>query len=388
MRVGYAFLFLGVLCSVVLLDGCGNATQEEATNDHPAPGAMRVVSVTPVQAAQENIFPEGDFENWYSGSPVPSPAFVVPGDASKIYRSVRKDGVGGKVLAQEWKKKDYQWNIEGRHKIQFAGLQKNTDYRVTLDALVPNGEAVRIELRGVKEGDESYLMQRPFMTLEPGSAWQTSSASFSTGVLTDFVLATGCFKMPEEGKQRLFLDNIRLREIGKTSYPKATADENNLIPNGAFSVWITGKPLPEGPFAFSSEHSTLKRSAYQRADNTFSVEQRWSANDAAEDPKKWFGVEVDNLTANTDYTFSTEFSIFGKYFLAVSVFGVEENGALTPIAHPLLSLGGEKIYSASKSFNTGTFSKIRIVSHVPKATSTFPNTVSWNNFKLVPGAEK
>ena len=377
-------------CLAVLLillsaaSGCSPNGSGTSSSDYPPPGEVRVISVTPMvpqQSSSRSLIANGTFEDWHAGAPVPSGPYQAPGQASAIKRVQREDG--GKALSQRWTRTDSKWNLEGRFVVGLANLKSETDYHLALEAKLVSGKPVSFELHSLDDEGTQYPVCQSLFLAEADKGWQQFATTFSSGIPKQAVLVTGCFEMPSEGKQELQIDNLVLKEVGPTEErPLPHEPEDNLIANGHFNVWLTGKELPEGPFvppAASAGKSVITRRVAGTPEDPYKylILQTWKENDSADDPKDLMGVVVD-VEADTDYTLVCALNTRNRYQVAVSVFGQAADGSFAPIRKPLFEVVEKKDHGRyTNPFNSGSFTRIKIAAHVPSSTESFPNEPIW-----------
>lgn len=384
----YPLLYIasGLLLAGLSILGC-RPNSAQSLDDYPKQGHMHAVSVRPAPAAEApNLIPAETFEAWYAGAPSPSSnAIVLPAKNSAIERESQDTASGQISLKQVWSASDNPWRPEDCFGVQATGLEKNSRYKLSVKAKTINESSAAVEAYGMRPDSPLWqIALKNWMTVNPGKDWQELSAEFDTGEFTQIQFKTAFFgKFDTASPNTILWDVWTLKKTGISSAPEIAM--NGLIPNGGFLAWIPGKPAPE---KFCAPDAKLNHSAVypmQRTDGDgdgASLEQLWNAEDGKDAPKTWFGVEIE-VKPKTKYTFSCKGQDRSFPFV-IAVYGENDKGDLESIQDPLVAFEGKNTWQQPETqFDSGQYSKIKIVTHTGAKAEKFPFYVIFDNWKVL-----
>lgn len=181
--------FSGTLATAILLAGCGFFDSHDS-EENLAPGAMRVISVTPLDndfGSRENLFPAGEFRNWWTGAPVPEGFHLKTNAPAALNRLSRSDGDGFRAK-QTWKGNDDPQTLSNLlHTMQF-NARANEPFEIEILATVLGGQFAHVGLWMTDNDGNEILLDPYFISLYPGN-----------GVLKKYVRT---FSLPNDGQFR------------------------------------------------------------------------------------------------------------------------------------------------------------------------------------------
>lgn len=142
--------FLGAGLAVIAAAGCGSGPGSRNTGAYPKPGETQVISVDPVRAsgaAGDNLIRNGNFNEWWAGTPIPS-GFSAPADGagSSITRikSVRTGGVN--AVEQTWTAWETSLAPENLFRTLVTNLSKDTVYELSVTGVALSPSSVSISV--------------------------------------------------------------------------------------------------------------------------------------------------------------------------------------------------------------------------------------------------
>lgn len=375
-----------VVVSAGLLNGCGAPPREEV--DYPSPGAMEIVSVTPLAPTNvESLIPDSAFEVWYSGAPRPSSEMIIMPEKSTIIYETENPGEGNLSVRQQWAEKDNRFRPETLFGVQVPNLKPQTRYKLKFLANAVDGISSQVDVYAVDQDGQLVPSQPSVVVLNDAVGWEEYDAVIETGDLTTLRFVTSCPVDPGDQPISVLWDHWQLTDTGMRAIPpRMEAQPGGLIPNGSFEVWPVGQKLPLGKFLppwSNTGRSTIKPEMISVFDGNRAAHQIWMESDNADDPLSLFCVELDNLSPGADYVFRCRVNTLGAYSASIAVYGMRADKTLVPLSQPLLSVvGGGGWQNPTGVFNTGEFEKVRISTMGPGESATFPNRVLWDAWTL------
>ncbi len=369
----------------VLAAGCGGGG-----GGYPPPGHMEVLAITPVEPLPPPpVIPADTFEAWWAGAPTPSSeAIVLPETGSEITRAKGNATDGEIAFRQVWTKKDSPWNPERLFGVQVDELKPRTQYKLTGNALTEDDSSATIEVYGFTGKDERlWQMAVEWVQVNPGEGWQTFEGAFSTGDLTTIRITTACYKeVIPEAPSVVVWDGWQLEEAGPAEWAEVAPAPDNLIANGSFEVWVPGVPAPEGPFIAphdGMDHSRVTPMLLVHPEGKASLRQDWRESDREDPPTTLFGVQL-MLEKNATYEFRMLAHMLKTGAVAIEAYGIDESNKVYTLAAPLVDVPEQNAWTKySGQFNTGEYTKVRIVVRGPADAAAYPNQALFDSWQLV-----
>jgi hypothetical protein len=145
-----------LLICLVALSGCGS---KPSSDEYPAPGEMRLVSITPLERRKEviNLIPNGAFNDWLPGSPVCA-GFSAP-DPERATLS-RSENAGSPVLVQQWQKTETSKTPAQCLHTTVDALKGDTEYQLSVLAEAAGGATATFSVME-KEASGNHLLLAP-----------------------------------------------------------------------------------------------------------------------------------------------------------------------------------------------------------------------------------
>jgi hypothetical protein len=213
------------LALALLAAGCGGSPE---AGDYPAPGAVKVISVTPVDAysAAGSLILNGDFTEWWAGSPCPT-NFLPPDMRLAEIARVTDEKAKGFAVKQIWKAPDKSQNILKHFRAELK-LEPDTDY--VFQAAVTNGGrgTPRISMIEGEAGGEEAIQPIALVTLENyPNLFRWYETGFRTQRGGNSVLFT--HTMTDEGRDRPEVIWHTMRLFKKGSAPALPDEEDRPV---------------------------------------------------------------------------------------------------------------------------------------------------------------
>lgn len=173
-----ASLIIITVCALGIT-ACGKSDRSE--DSAPPPGAMRVVSVEPIEAPPApSILPNGDFRDWPEDAPAPTNFRAPNPDLSAITRQpISQEQGGGFEVLQTWKQTDFRnpWN---RRFGGFADVKPQTKYRVEVKASSPDDSHAEIIVYEVDPKGDTTLLVNGLIQIAATAKMYTYTGEFQT----------------------------------------------------------------------------------------------------------------------------------------------------------------------------------------------------------------
>ncbi|MBI1319453.1 MAG: hypothetical protein GC168_10975 [Candidatus Hydrogenedens sp.] len=354
---------------------------------------MAVLSITPVEevSSGDNLFPEGDFEDWWAGAPNPSGRYVPPGPASGIERVAGGEpgsGRGQYALKQTWAQPDSRFNELGRFGFHVEPLEPYAEYKLSLEARTNSAIPVQLTALGQQETDGPMVpLAIPLLSISQSEAWQPLEARFVTGVLPRIVFTTALTQFPESDEAPfLLIDNIHVEKIADGQKPESPApDAGSLIANGSFELWPNGVAIPLGKYQGpDAEFSRIEPFMTVVKDGKIALHQVWEKGDGQAPPSKLFGVTAV-VEPNKKYRFQCVATRPGESVAQIEVYGKKADG-FQAIAAPLFLLdkNANNFSAYEGSFDSGPHDTVLIVSRAAGIAANAANRILWDLWQLAP----